>query len=72
MLIDLLEDPHEIRRICIMGRNCTLDKSSDDMECAVPLEKHIAEGTAEINHYDVASSVLQYVILPSNYLHNIV
>ncbi|XP_062214955.1 magnesium transporter MRS2-A, chloroplastic [Phragmites australis] len=47
MLIDLLEDPHEIRRICIMGRNCTLDKLSDDMECSVPLEKQIAEEEEE-------------------------
>lgn len=47
MLIDLLEDPHEIRRICIMGRNCALDRSSDDMECSVPLEKHIAEEEEE-------------------------
>uniref|UniRef100_M8BWQ3 Magnesium transporter n=1 Tax=Aegilops tauschii TaxID=37682 RepID=M8BWQ3_AEGTA len=47
MLIDLLEDPHEIRRICIMGRNCTLDKVSDDMECAVPLEKQVAEEEEE-------------------------
>ncbi|KAF7044398.1 hypothetical protein CFC21_053626 [Triticum aestivum] len=47
MLIDLLEDPHEIRRICIMGRNCTLDKVSDDMECSVPLEKQVAEEEEE-------------------------
>lgn len=44
MLLDLLEDPHEIRRICIMGRNCTLKKGDDYMECSVPLEKQIAEG----------------------------
>lgn len=44
MLLDLLEDPHEIRRICIMGRNCTLVKGNDEMECSVPLEKQIAEG----------------------------
>lgn len=44
MLLDILEDPHEIRRICIMGRNCTLRKDSSDMECSVPLEKQIAEG----------------------------
>ena len=44
MLLDLLEDPHEIRRICIMGRNCTLKKGNDDVECSVPLEKLIAEG----------------------------
>ncbi|CAN6304002.1 unnamed protein product, partial [Urochloa humidicola] len=43
MLIDLLEDPHEIRRICIMGRNCTLDRLSDDMECSLPLDKQIGE-----------------------------
>jgi magnesium transporter len=57
MLIDLLEDPHEIRRICIMGRNCTLDKLSDDVECSVPLEKHIAEGTTELHHCNHAPSV---------------
>ena len=44
MLLDLLEDPHEIRRICIMGRDCTLVKGNDEMECSVPQEKQIAEG----------------------------
>lgn len=44
MLLDLLEDPHEIRRICIMGRNCTLKRGNDDMECSLPLDKQIAEG----------------------------
>lgn len=43
MLLDILEDTHEIRRICIMGRNCTLLKN-DEMECSVPLEKEIVEG----------------------------
>ncbi|RDX97921.1 Magnesium transporter MRS2-11, chloroplastic, partial [Mucuna pruriens] len=47
MLLDLLEDPHEIRRICIMGRNCTLSKANNDMECSVPLEKQIAEEEEE-------------------------
>ncbi|KAF9596712.1 hypothetical protein IFM89_012911 [Coptis chinensis] len=47
MLLDLLEDPHEIRRICIMGRNCTLSKGNNDMECSVPLEKQIAEEEEE-------------------------
>lgn len=47
MLLDLLEDPHEIRRICIMGRNCTLKKGDDYMECSVPLEKQIAEEEEE-------------------------
>ena len=44
MLLDLLEDPNEIRRICIMGRDCTLNRGNDDVECSVPLEKQIAEG----------------------------
>ncbi|XP_021278465.1 magnesium transporter MRS2-11, chloroplastic [Herrania umbratica] len=47
MLLDLLEDPHEIRRICIMGRNCTLKKGNDEVECSVPLEKLIAEEEEE-------------------------
>ncbi|XP_057781893.1 magnesium transporter MRS2-11, chloroplastic [Salvia miltiorrhiza] len=46
MLLDILEDTHEIRRICIMGRNCTLTKT-DEMECSVPLEKEIAEEEEE-------------------------
>lgn len=55
MLIDLLDDPHEIRRICIMGMNCTLDKLSDNMECSVPLEKQIAEGTDWVHRRDFVS-----------------
>ncbi|ERN01311.1 hypothetical protein AMTRI_Chr03g147140 [Amborella trichopoda] len=47
MLFDLLEDPEEIRRICIMGRNCILRKGTSEMECSVPMEKHIAEEEAE-------------------------
>ncbi|KAG8655157.1 magnesium transporter MRS2-11, chloroplastic isoform X2 [Manihot esculenta] len=47
MLLDLLEDPHEIRLICIMGRNCTLVKGNDNVECSVPLEKQIAEEEEE-------------------------
>ncbi|KAJ1388964.1 Mg2+ transporter protein, CorA-like/Zinc transport protein ZntB [Sesbania bispinosa] len=47
MLLDLLEDPHEIRRICIMGRNCTLKKGTNNMECSLPLEKQIAEEEEE-------------------------
>ncbi|KAK9279308.1 hypothetical protein L1049_012987 [Liquidambar formosana] len=47
MLLDLLEDPQEIRRMCIMGRNCTLKKGTNDMECSVPLEKQIAEEEEE-------------------------
>lgn len=44
MLLDLLEDPEEIRLMCIMGKNCTLKKGNDEVECSVPLEKQIAEG----------------------------
>ncbi|XWS52928.1 hypothetical protein CRYUN_Cryun11dG0114900 [Craigia yunnanensis] len=47
MLLDLLEDPHEIRRICIMGRDCTLKKGNDGVECSVPLENLIAEEEEE-------------------------
>ncbi|XP_070043971.1 magnesium transporter MRS2-11, chloroplastic isoform X3 [Nicotiana tomentosiformis] len=47
MLLDILEDTHEIRRICIMGRNCILKKENDEMECSVPLEKEVAEEEEE-------------------------
>ncbi|KAL1819027.1 hypothetical protein ACET3Z_013896 [Daucus carota] len=47
MLLDILEDPHEIRQISIMGRNCTLKKDNYDMECSVPLEKQNAEEEEE-------------------------
>ncbi|KAK4780165.1 hypothetical protein SAY87_016271 [Trapa incisa] len=47
MLLDLLEDPQEIQRICIMGRNCTLKRGSDVVECSPPLEKQIAEEEEE-------------------------
>ncbi|XP_065050738.1 magnesium transporter MRS2-11, chloroplastic-like isoform X2 [Musa acuminata AAA Group] len=47
MLLDLLEDPHEIRRICIMGRNCTVRRGTSYMECSVPLDKQTAEEEEE-------------------------
>ncbi|XP_072951656.1 uncharacterized protein [Typha angustifolia] len=47
MLLDILEDPHEIRRICIMGRNCTLHRGNNDLECSLPSEKQIAEEEEE-------------------------
>ncbi|KAM7277390.1 hypothetical protein ACFE04_019256 [Oxalis oulophora] len=47
MLLDLLEDPHEIRRISIMGRNCTLKKGNENVECSVPVEKEYAEDEEE-------------------------
>ncbi|GAB4859709.1 hypothetical protein Ancab_011188 [Ancistrocladus abbreviatus] len=47
MLLDLLEDTQEIRRICIMGRNCTLNRETNVMECSVALDKQIAEEEEE-------------------------
>ncbi|XP_050370067.1 magnesium transporter MRS2-11, chloroplastic [Argentina anserina] len=47
MLFDLLEDPEEIRRICIMGRNRTLKRGNDDVECSAPSDKQIAEEEEE-------------------------
>ncbi|XP_071738598.1 magnesium transporter MRS2-11, chloroplastic [Rutidosis leptorrhynchoides] len=46
MLLDILEDSHEIRRICIVGRNCILSRN-DDLECTIPHEKQIAEEEEE-------------------------
>lgn len=47
MLLDILEDSHEIRRLCIVGRNCILSRN-DDLECSVPQEKQIAEGKYDL------------------------
>lgn len=44
MLLDLLEDTDEIRRMCILGRNCIVKKGTGELECAADLEKQIAEG----------------------------
>ncbi|XP_042755284.1 magnesium transporter MRS2-11, chloroplastic isoform X2 [Lactuca sativa] len=46
MLFDILEDSHEIRRLCIVGRNCILSRNND-LECSVPQEKQIAEEEEE-------------------------
>ncbi|KAD7479666.1 hypothetical protein E3N88_02813 [Mikania micrantha] len=46
MLLDILEDSHQIRRLCIVGRNCIL-RRNDDLECSVPQEKQIAEEEEE-------------------------
>jgi len=43
MLLDMLEDSQEIRRLCIVGRNCIMSRNSN-VECSVSLEKQIAEG----------------------------
>ncbi|KAK1285327.1 hypothetical protein QJS10_CPB20g00275 [Acorus calamus] len=47
MLLDILEDPHEIRRICIMGRNCIVRRGNNDMECSLSSDKQIAEEEEE-------------------------
>ncbi|XP_021767395.1 magnesium transporter MRS2-11, chloroplastic-like [Chenopodium quinoa] len=47
MLLDLLEDTQELRRICIMGRNCTVDRITHSLECSVALDKDIAEEEEE-------------------------
>ncbi|XP_031487892.1 magnesium transporter MRS2-11, chloroplastic [Nymphaea colorata] len=47
MLLDLLEDPHEIRRICIMGRKCTIRKENNNVECSLSVDKQIAEEEEE-------------------------
>lgn len=47
MLLDLLEDTEELRRICIMGRNCTIDRITHSLECSVLLDKEIAEEEEE-------------------------
>ncbi|CAL9124453.1 unnamed protein product [Musa acuminata var. zebrina] len=47
MLLDLLEDPHEIRRICILGRNCRVHRGSSEMECSLLMDKQIAEEEEE-------------------------
>lgn len=46
MLLDILEDPDEIRRISIMGRNSKLKLDNGAIDCSVLLEKQIAEGMA--------------------------
>ncbi|KAK8695685.1 hypothetical protein V6N13_000836 [Hibiscus sabdariffa] len=46
MLLDLLEDPDEIHQICIMGRNCTIKRGNDDVECLLS-EEVIAEEEVE-------------------------
>ncbi|KAA3455522.1 magnesium transporter MRS2-11, chloroplastic-like isoform X1 [Gossypium australe] len=47
MLLDLLEDQDEIRRICIMGRRSTLKRENDDVESYLPSGKLIAEEQVE-------------------------
>ncbi|KAL8227212.1 hypothetical protein R6Q57_017044 [Mikania cordata] len=57
MLLDMLEDSQEIRRLCIVGRNCILNRNND-VECSVPLDRQIAEEEEE-----------EIEMLLENYLH---
>ncbi|MFS7915804.1 putative Mg2+ transporter protein, CorA-like/Zinc transport protein ZntB [Helianthus anomalus] len=57
MLLDMLEDSQEIRRLCIVGRNCILNRNTD-LECSVPLDKQVAEEEEE-----------EIEMLLENYLH---
>ncbi|KAI4382289.1 hypothetical protein MLD38_008270 [Melastoma candidum] len=47
MLLDLLEDPHEIRRMCIIGRNCLIRQDNNCVECSAPLDKQVADEEEE-------------------------
>ncbi|KMZ71656.1 Magnesium transporter MRS2 [Zostera marina] len=47
MLLEVLDDPNEIRRICIMGRHCTLYRGSKEINCDVSTDKYIAEEEEE-------------------------
>lgn len=47
MLLEILEDPNEIRRMTIIGRSCVVRKGDDSVECSIPLDKQIAEEEAE-------------------------
>eukprot|EP01018_Ginkgo_biloba_P021642 Gb_25210 [translate_table: standard] len=47
MLLELLEHPHEIRRMTVMGRSCVVRKGDGLVECSIPLDKQIAEEEEE-------------------------
>lgn len=47
MLLELLEDPDEIRRMTIIGRSCIIRKGDHSVECSISLDKQIAEEEAE-------------------------
>ncbi|XP_042452454.1 magnesium transporter MRS2-A, chloroplastic-like [Zingiber officinale] len=47
MLLDLLEDPDEIRHICIMGWKSTIKRETGDEECSILWDKQIAEEEEE-------------------------
>ncbi|KAL2937528.1 Magnesium transporter MRS2-A chloroplastic [Bienertia sinuspersici] len=47
VLPNRLTDTQELRRICIMGRNCTVSRITSSLECSVPLDKEYAEEEEE-------------------------
>lgn len=55
MLLELLEHPHDIRRMVIMGRICSLGKDGDGVDCLVPQDKQVAEGVLKPLLQDIFS-----------------
>ncbi|KAJ7545881.1 hypothetical protein O6H91_08G014800 [Diphasiastrum complanatum] len=47
MLLELLEHPHDIRRMTIIGRTCHIRKEDGKTECFIPLDKQVAEDEEE-------------------------
>jgi magnesium transporter len=45
ILLELLENPQDIRQMTIMGRVCNIRRGDGSIECSLPSEKKIAEGT---------------------------
>ncbi|KAF3775978.1 Magnesium transporter [Nymphaea thermarum] len=71
MLLDLLEDPHEIRRICIMGRKCTIRKENNNVECSLSVDKQIAEGFSLVSFSVMAEEEEEIEMLLENYLQSV-
>lgn len=65
MLLDMLEDSQEIRRLCIVGRNCILNRNTD-VECSISLDKQIAEGKC-VTQFRVLLLKLVYLWLILSY-----
>jgi magnesium transporter len=45
ILLELLENPQDIRQMTIMGRVCNIQRGDGSIECSLPSEKKIVEGT---------------------------
>jgi hypothetical protein len=43
ILLELLENPQDIRQMTIMGRVCNIRRGDGSIECSLPSEKKIAE-----------------------------